>query len=78
VGVLLSTQRTWIHLILVRVIIAVIKHSDQQQIEKEGVYLAYIFTSLFIIKGNYERDSSRAGTWCSSHGMLLTTLLQRE
>ena len=39
------------------------KHHDQKQIGEEKVYLAYTSTSLFIIKGSQDRNSSRAGTW---------------
>jgi hypothetical protein len=34
----------------------------KKQVEDERVYLAYIFTSLFIIKESKDRNSSRAGT----------------
>jgi hypothetical protein len=36
--------------VLVRVFISVIKKNDQKQISEERVYLAYAFTSLFIIE----------------------------
>ena len=33
---------------LVSVIIAVVKHHDQKQVAEESIYVAYIFTALFI------------------------------
>ena len=37
-----------------------IKHHDQKQLGKERVYLAYTSTSLFIIKGSQDRNSTMA------------------
>jgi hypothetical protein len=50
-------------LVLVRVTLSVMKLHDQKQAGEERVYLAYISTSLFIIKGSQDRNSNRAGTW---------------
>jgi hypothetical protein len=52
----------------------------QKQVEDERVYLAYTFTSLFIAKGNQDRNSGQnpgGQCWCRGHGgVLLTGLLQ--
>ena len=49
--------------ILVRVSIAAMKYHDQKENGKKGVYLAYTSIFLFIIKGNQEKISSRAGNY---------------
>jgi hypothetical protein len=38
------------------------KHHDKKQVGEKRLYLAYMFTSLFIIKGNQDRNSHRAET----------------
>ena len=48
---------------VITVTIAPIEHHDQKQVEEERVYLAYTYTSLFIIEGGQDRNSSRAGAW---------------
>jgi hypothetical protein len=35
----------------------------ENQIEEERIYSAYISTTLFLIKEDWERNSNRAGTW---------------
>jgi hypothetical protein len=42
---------------VLRAVIAVMKHHDQSKLGEERLYLAYISTFLFIIKG------SQAGIW---------------
>jgi len=39
------------------------KSVTKKQVGKESVYSAYTSVSLFIIKGNRDRNSNRAGTW---------------
>jgi hypothetical protein len=39
-----------------------IKHHDQKKIGEERVYLAYTSISLFIVEGNLDRNSNRAGS----------------
>lgn len=48
--------------VLVRVIITVSKHIDQNNLGRKE-YVSYAFTSQYIIKGNQDRDSSKAKTW---------------
>jgi hypothetical protein len=48
--------------VLVRGAFAVMKHHDQKQLGEGRVYLAYTSIPQFIIKGNQDRNSSRAGT----------------
>jgi hypothetical protein len=50
-------------IVLVRVSIALIKYQDQKQVGEKRVYLTYTSTSLFITKGNQDRNSSRDRTW---------------
>jgi uncharacterized protein Veg len=38
------------------------KHQNQKQLGEKRVCLAYTSTSLFIIEGNQDRNSNRAGT----------------
>jgi hypothetical protein len=45
-----------ISFVLVRVTIAVMKHHDQKQLGEERVNSAHSSTSLFIIKGNQDRN----------------------
>ena len=47
---------------LARLPIATTKYQDQRNLE-ERAYVAYTSTSLFIIKGSQDRNSSRADTW---------------
>ena len=50
----------------------------KKQVWEEKVYLAYIFTLLFITKGSQDWNSSRSGSrsWCRGHGgMFFTGLL---
>jgi len=48
---------------LVRDAIAVMKHYEQKQGDKEKVLLACKSTSLFTNGGSQDRNSHRAGTW---------------
>jgi uncharacterized protein Veg len=66
--VTLTTQQVHTNFLLwgtmvITVTIAPIEHHDQKQVEEERVYLAYTYTSLFIIEGGQDRNSSRAGAW---------------
>ena len=45
--------------VLVRVVIAVVKHHDQNQVREERVYLACMSILLFIIEGSQYRNSNR-------------------
>jgi hypothetical protein len=38
-------------------------YHDHKQLEEERIYLAYTSTSVFIIEGSQDKNSSRAGTW---------------
>jgi hypothetical protein len=49
--------------LLIRVTIAVMKHHDHKQLQKERFYSAYISTILLIIEGSRNRSSNRAGAW---------------
>jgi hypothetical protein len=40
-----------------------VKHYDQKQFGKRGVYLDYISISLFITKAIQDRNLRRGGTW---------------
>ena len=56
--------KTLRHMVYVRVTIAMVKLHDQEQVAEERVYVAYIFTSQSITKGNQDRNSSsREDTW---------------
>jgi hypothetical protein len=46
---------------VLRFLIAMVKCHDQKQAEEESIYLAYISSSLFIIKSSQDRNSNRAG-----------------
>jgi hypothetical protein len=52
-----------LHIVLVRVALAMMKHHDQKQVEEESVCLACTSTSLLIIGGSQDRNSTRARTW---------------
>ncbi|EGV95223.1 hypothetical protein I79_009681 [Cricetulus griseus] len=44
------------------------KHHDQKQHGEERIYLTYVSTPQFIIKGNQCRNSSREGTEAGADG----------
>jgi hypothetical protein len=49
--------------VLVRVVVALMKHHDQTQLGEEMIYLAYTSPAPFIIKESQDRNSNRTGTW---------------
>jgi uncharacterized protein Veg len=55
-----SNERT---VVLARISMAMMKHHGQKELGEEWVYLPDTSTSLFIIKGNQDRNLKRAETW---------------